>query len=113
MTEAQRFRSAIRRLHRLIRLKAPPVIKAHYLIKVLVPYMIENMNIVEESSTQLASLLSRGMAFHVGYCTVCLKAPATTEYHLCPKCQAECDQLEAEVDNLVDRFDTHEYEEDI
>ncbi len=96
--DEERLEWGIAQLRKLVKLGAPATIKAHCLIQVLLPKM---MNIVgaAECLTELGSMATRGMAIHVGYCYMCRKHPVMggegNDCDICAKCSAEYDQLTA------------------
>jgi hypothetical protein len=103
--DLMRYRGSIRSMHRLMRLNAPPVIKAHWFVKVLLPRMIKVLGIVPEVGEQMADMISRGLALYSGTCVICKRVPAVYGDDCCAKCQAECDQLLAEMDEGEDTED--------
>jgi hypothetical protein len=82
---------------KLCNLNAPNCIKAHYLVKVLVPNIVRECNMIPEFADEMANMLARGMAVHSGVCVFCKKARATCDY-LCPRCNSEYNSMVAEME---------------
>lgn len=98
--ELKKWEWAVGYMRKLIELKAPPIIKAHALIHIMLPRMIREMNIVEEAGTEIAGLVASGLAFKSCMCSCCRKVKLTLDDRLdtCPKCTSEIDQLGVELE---------------
>lgn len=74
----------------------PAVIKAHYLISVLLPRLMAEVGI-KECTAEMTRHMAKGLAAYSGYCTICCKVPAVVE-DLCGVCKREFNELCAEMD---------------
>lgn len=84
------LRRSLLHVLRLAEVDAPESIKAHYLVGVLLPRLTRIIG-VKHVAKELATLMGKGMAAHIGYCVVCQKADATIddECDACHTTQAE------------------------
>ncbi len=79
----------------------PASIKAHYLVAVLLPRLAAEIGVANVSA-ELANLMTRGLALHTGVCVICHQRSAADRDDCCPRCQAEVDQMAAEMDAFDD-----------
>ena len=94
MTEWERTK---KQMDEMIRLDAPAVIKAHYVVNVLIPRLAKLVG-VKDFSHELSRFLCRGVAQYTGICVQCLKDQAVRGEDFCPRCLAEYDQFEASLE---------------
>lgn len=104
MNEEQKLDHCIHQFKRLIELKAPNVIKAHYLTCVLIPKCVKMLNIVPEFAQELGTQIGKTLGQFIGVCSICLKQPQVID-DLCGKCHREMNELCVEMDS-----DTNELE---
>ncbi len=77
---------------------APDGVKAHFVVRVLMPKMARWCG-VKDFAAHLSALLTEGMALWTGVCPACLTAKAdSVEDNLCAVCRSKQDQFEAECD---------------
>lgn len=74
----------------------PPVLLAHYLMRVLVPRIAMQIGF-DDCIKELQGMFSYHMAEAFGVCTCCLKTKATTDDGHCQKCDDELVQFEASI----------------
>jgi len=98
MDEITQLEHAMKQFRKLVKLDAPPVIKAHYLTNILIPRVVIACNIVDEFAGSLGDILARGLGSHCGMCQICRKVRVFPN-DICPKCSAQMDQVEAEMNS--------------
>jgi hypothetical protein len=87
---------------KLVKLDAPPTIKAHCLVRLILPRLAAEIGI-EAVSLEMARAFADGLCVASATCVVCKKVQADrgadgrNDDGLCCKCRADLDQLCAEV----------------
>lgn len=92
------WRETCAHMEKLIAINAPPMLKAHCLVRLVLPKLIAQIGVTEVSS-ELARLLADGLCAQTGTCSLCRKAPSDGgdgNDGMCCKCRAEIDQFAAE-----------------
>jgi hypothetical protein len=89
------WRETCEYMDKLIRANMPPLLKAHYLLRVLLPRLIAQIGI-KECGEIMGGMFADGLCASTGTCSVCKKVKADGDDGLCCKCRAEIDQVCAE-----------------
>ncbi len=82
-------------MNKLVASNAPPILKAHWLVHVLIPKLAAQIGI-KEMSQELAQCLCRGLCDKSVTCHICCKRPMDGDDDLCCTCRVEMDQFVAE-----------------
>jgi len=86
-----------KRIKKLIRLKAPKAIIANELINVILPRMMQALNIVPEGWQAIADTMCKHYTARLGMCAICKRLPYIDHIEeLCFQCSSKQDQLMAE-----------------
>lgn len=88
------WRDLCTRMDRLLALQAPACVRAHLLVRLLIPRLAVAVG-VREFTTELAALLADGLCAQTSTCFVCKTVKADGGDGLCCKCRAEVDQYAA------------------
>lgn len=91
-------------LARLVEEDAPPVLKAHYVVCVLLPRLARLVG-TPEVAAELGRMAAKGLAAWAGTCQSCFRADAARGEDLCPACGAAFDQFCAEMDEELREAD--------
>jgi hypothetical protein len=89
------WRETCDHMDKLVAADAPALIKAHCLVRLLLPKLMAQIGI-RECSAELASLFANGLCVQTATCSICCKTRVDGDDGLCCRCRADVDQLCAE-----------------
>lgn len=88
----------VNHMRSLVSMKAPPCIKAHYLVRILLPRVAVEIG-VKEVAEELSGVHAEYLCDYSGTCRCCKMSTATTSpgEHHCAKCLKEFEALERQM----------------
>lgn len=93
--DKQKWAETCAHMNKLIATDAPAMLKAHWLVHVMLPRLVVQIG-TKEVGAELARAMTKGLCGQSGTCDMCCKQPSDGDDGLCCRCRAEVDQFAAE-----------------